>query len=89
MLTSTLRRYAAVSAAGAIVASGALISAVNMGGPDYAAQCRDAAYSAAYARLADPSYPSPGPSTACLKLRPATRQSIAAEVLAAVTTIAT
>jgi hypothetical protein len=88
MLTSTLRRYAALTAAGAIVASGALVSAV-MGGPDYAAQCRDAAYSAAYARIADPSYPSPGPNSACLKLRLATRQAIAAEVLAAVTTVTT
>lgn len=89
MITSTLRRYAAVTACGAIVASGALISAANLGGPDYAAQCRDAAYSAAYARLADPTYPSPGPNAACLKLRLATRQAIAAEVLASVTTIAT
>jgi hypothetical protein len=89
MLTSTLRRYAAVTAAGAIVASGALVSAVNLGGPDYAAECRDAAYSAAYARIADPSYPSPGPNSACMKLRLATRQAIAAEVLAAVTTTTT
>lgn len=75
-----LRRLIAI----AIIGAATLTVATNLGGPDYRTECRDAAYSAAIAKIADPAYQSPGLHPSCAKLAPATRDAITAEVIYAV-----
>lgn len=78
-----LRLTVGTCAAGAIVVSGLLTVAANLGGPNYRQECRDAAYAAAVAKVADPSYTATQ-HPSCAKLAPATRDAITAEVIYAV-----